>query len=269
MDQEAILKRVVTWATEEDNIRLALLTGSVARGDGQFDELSDLDIELYVTDPRPLREQREWYEQFGYVLVVEELENLGWHPTRLVYYVDGKIDFMIGQVDAARAGIEYDRPYLILVDKDGLGETLRRGSVEARPPSQAEFLRSISWFYAGALMEAKCIVREESWMAVLRDRDLKDELLRMIEWDHRTRYGWNYDTWYGGMHFRDWMDEDIRVALGSCWADFSPLAMRRALRASVALFDTVATRTAGALGIAVFDREAVRKEIERLLGLAE
>src|SRR3954447_6014945 len=146
MDQEAILERVVSWASEEDNIRVAVLTGSVARGDDQFDSLSDLDIELYVKDPRPLLERSDWYERFGQVLVVEELEEADWHPTRLVYYVDGKIDFMIGHVDHAKSGIEYEQPYRILIDKDGLGGQMRVANVETTPPSPSEFLRSANWF---------------------------------------------------------------------------------------------------------------------------
>jgi aminoglycoside 6-adenylyltransferase len=267
MDQEAILKHLVAWASEEDNIRLAVLTGSVARDDDRFDALSDLDIELYVNDPGPFLEQRGWYERFGHVLVVEELENPDWHPTRLVYYVDGKIDFMIGQVEVARAGIEYDEPYLILLDKDELGERMQRKSVESRPPSPSEFLRSVNWFYAAALMEAKCIVRREPWKAALRDRDLKDELLKMIEWDHRGRHGWGYDTGHSGGHLRAWADEDILAALDDCWPDFSFQAMTDALRASVALFDALEIRTASALGIEAFDGQAVHEEIERILRL--
>jgi aminoglycoside 6-adenylyltransferase len=266
MDHEAIVERVVAWGSEEDNIRLAVLTGSVAPGDDQFDALSDLDIELYVNDPLLLLEQKEWFGLFGHVLVVEELENPDWHPTRLVHYVDGKIDFMIGQVEAVRVGVEYDQPYRILIDKDGLGERLRRANVEALPPSPSEFLRSVNCFYAAALMEAKCIVREEPWMASLRDRDLKDELLNMIGWDHGTRRGWDPETRQSDRHVRGWVDEDILVALDDCWADFSTGAMRRALRASVALFDTLETRTAGALGIEAFDGRAVQEEIERILG---
>src|SRR5437867_9426032 len=118
MDQSRVLDDVRGWASADENVRLVVLTGSVASTDGAADELSDLDIELYVVDPGPLLDRRDWYQPFGQVLVVEELENPDWHPTRLIYYVDGKIDFMVAEVEAVKRGVEYDRPYRVLVDKD-------------------------------------------------------------------------------------------------------------------------------------------------------
>jgi aminoglycoside 6-adenylyltransferase len=269
MDHQRVLDDVRRWTSTNENIRLVVLTGSVAREDGAADELSDLDIELYVLDAAPLLDRRDWYHEFGQVLVVEELDNPDWHPTRLIYYLDGKIDFMVAQVEAAKRGIGYTRPYRVLVDKDGLSDHLHLTSdPKARPPTAAEFATCINWFYAAVLMCAKCIVRNEPWMAKLRDWDLKTELLRMIVWDHTSRYGWDFDTWDNGAHMRKWMDTKIVAALGACWAGFSAQEMAPALSSSVALFDTLSRRTAIALGIEPFDSGSVVKEIDRVLGLA-
>jgi aminoglycoside 6-adenylyltransferase len=176
MDQGRILDDVRHWATTDENVRLVVLTGSVAREGHAADELSDLDIELYVLDTAPLPNHREWYQRFGQVLVVEELENPDWH------YVDGKIDFMVAQVEAAKRGIGYTRAYRVIVDKDELSDHLHLTSdPKARPPIAAEFVRCINWFYAAALMCAKCSARNEPWMAKVRDEGLKTELLQMIE----------------------------------------------------------------------------------------
>jgi aminoglycoside 6-adenylyltransferase len=267
MDQLRVLDDVVKWASDDENIRLVVVTGSVARGDAMVDELSDLDVEVYVLDPILLIEQRDWYQRFGVVLVVEDLEDPDWHPTRLVYYVDGKIDFMIGAVEAARRGVDYDRPYNVLVDKDDLAEHLSLTSEPQPPPTADELHTCVNWFYAAGLMCAKCIVRDEPWMAKFRDWDLKTELLKMVVWDHKARYGWNYDTWHNGGHMHDWMDADIIEALTSCWAGFSPDDIQRGLAASVALFDELSARTATTLGLEPFDSTAVRKEIDRILTL--
>jgi len=102
-------------------------------------------------------------------------------------------------------------------------------------------------------------------MAKVRDWDVKTQLLQMIEWDHKLKYGWDYDTWHLGGRMRDWMDADIIAALGPCWADFSTQNMTTALAASVALFDSLNRRTASALGLDPFDSASVRHEIDRLL----
>jgi aminoglycoside 6-adenylyltransferase len=123
----------------------------------------------------------------------------------------------------------------------------------------------VNWFWAAALMQAKAIVRDEPWMVRIRDRDLKEELLAMIEWDHRARYGPTFDTWHLGMRMRHWMDPDVQEALERCWAGFALDEAGPALLASVDLFDRLARRTAEALGLEPFDAIRVRADLERIL----
>lgn len=264
MDQLAIVDQVGRWASEEENIRAVVLTGSVARGD--HDELSDVDVELYTRDPSDLLTRRDWYQEFGDVLAVEELLNPGWIPTRLVYLVDGKIDFAIGDL-AALGASAYPRPFRVLVDKDGRAETL--ATVEPprvqQPPSRNEFEECVNWFSAAALMQAKLIARGEPWLAKYRDWDLKAQLLRMLVWDHRCRYGFDYDTWYCGKHIDQWADPDIRSELDVCWAGFVPKDTAAALKASVDLFRRSAERTADALAFRRFHHDRVGDEVDRIL----
>ncbi|MGZ4114760.1 MAG: aminoglycoside 6-adenylyltransferase [Actinomycetota bacterium] len=263
MDQERTLAGVVAWAKDEENIRMVVVTGSFARGTA--DELSDLDIELYVRDPSALIDDRDWYRRFGDVLAVEALENPGWNPTRLVYYVDGKIDFMIGALSVLDRGVSYDRAYRVLVDKDGLADRLRVDRSPSSAPTAEEFRRCVDWFTAAALMEAKAIVRDEPWMAKIRDAEVKETMLQMIEWDHRVRYGWGFDTWHLGTHMRRWMDRDVQDEIERCWAGFSLEDGKAALLASIELFTRVCGRTADALGYEPFDRARVGAEGERIL----
>jgi aminoglycoside 6-adenylyltransferase len=263
MDQERVLAEVEAWARGDDNVRMMVVTGSVARG--ETDELSDIDAELYVRDPAPLLNDRTWYRRFGEVLAVEELENVGWNPTRLVYYAGGKIDFMIGALSALDGGVGYDRAYRVVLDKDGLADRLRSEARPASPPDAEEFRRCVDWFAAAALMEAKAIARDEPWFAKGRDTDLKDELLQMIVWDHRSRYGWDFDTWHLGGHLRAWMDPELQRALERCWAPLALDETREALWASIELFDHVCARTSTALGYEPFNRARVAAEIERIL----
>jgi predicted nucleotidyltransferase len=132
VDQELVLRDVLNWAADDSNVRLLVVTGSYAQG--THDALSDLDIELYVHDPSLLLNETAWYERFGEVLVTEALENPEWHSTRLVYYVDGKIDFMIAPVSVLSERVVYDGPYIVPVDKDGRADRLEP-TVGVPPPS--------------------------------------------------------------------------------------------------------------------------------------
>jgi aminoglycoside 6-adenylyltransferase len=264
VDHDEMIGRVTRWAREDENIRAVVLSGSVVRGD--HDSLSDLDVELYVRDPALLLDQRDWYEQFGDVLAFEELPNPGWIPTRLLYLVDGKMDFAIGDL-AVFGTFPYTRPFRVLVDKDDRAEQLVRLDPAAghAPPTAAQFEECLHWFAAAALMEAKLIVRQEPWLAELRDHDLKTQLLRMIEWDHRCRYGWGAETWYGGKRIGEWVDPDIRSDLDRCWAAVAPDEAIPALRTSMRLFERLAARTGAALGFAPFHHERVHTEVDRII----
>ena len=262
VDQARVLDDVVAWATDDLNVRLVVVTGSFAFGD--HDELSDLDIELYVRETHPLLEETAWFERFGDVLVTEALENPDWHPTRLVYYVDGKIDFMIAPVSVLSEGVVYDIPYLVPVDKDGRADRLEP-TVGVPPPSAEAFRRCIDWFYAAALQYAKAVVRDDPWPVKTRDADLKARLLQMLEWEHGVRTGWASRPPHNGSRIEEWAAPDIVATIAACWADFSMPASVEALRNSIQLFDRVSERVATSL---VFDARPGRPaaaEADRIL----
>jgi aminoglycoside 6-adenylyltransferase len=266
LDHQAVLEHILEWAEINPNVRASVLTGSLARDPAASDAESDLDVELYVADPSLLLQEDNWYQQFGEVLVVEALENPGWHPTRLVYYVDGKIDFMIASTTVLEDTVEYDRPFRILIDKDGVARAFQhKARVEGQPPPSAEFFECIHWFYAATIMWAKYLARDDPWAARQRDWDSKQLLLMMLEWDHKARKGWDYETWYLGVHLRQWVDAELLGPIDACWSGFSRQDSVRALWASLSLFDVLSTRTASALGIAPFDATRVRSRIDHLL----
>jgi aminoglycoside 6-adenylyltransferase len=268
MDQPRILRHILEWAALSQNIRVVILTGSLARGPEQVHPLSDIDVELYVSRPAELLDDDSWYQQFGEVLVVEALPNPGWQPTRLVYYVDAKIDFMIAPLSAL-AATKYQRPFQVLIDKDGLGTRLPPPDRSiALPPTQDEFLECINWFYAAAIMCAKCIVRNDPWQSRYRDWDLKQQLLRMLEWDHKARHGWAYDTWSKGKRLKEWLDTDLLADLDACWSGFGEAESGEALLHSIELFDRLTRCTADEVGYPAFDSNAVRHEVVRILALA-
>ena len=123
----------------------------------------------------------------------------------------------------------------MLLDKDGIATKLASAiPIATSPPTQDEFLECIHWFHAAAIMGAKCIVRDEPRQAKVRDWDLKQQLLRMIEWDHKARYGWAYDTWSRGKRLKEWMDPDLLADLGACWAGFGQAEDARAVLRSMA-----------------------------------
>lgn len=262
-DYDTILRSLVAWAENNDNVRCVVLTGSGAAA--MTHPLSDRDIELHVYDTVVLEGDDSWWSVLGDVLAVERLVNGKDQPTRIVYYVGGKLDFTLVGVRDER-GI-YDRPFKALLDKDGDTSNFRVIEPVLPLPDQEAFDECMNWGYAAALMAAKAIVRDEPWSVKLRDNDLKAELLRAIEWDHAIRYGGERDVRYLGTRMRQWMDVDVQRRLEECWASFDLVDSRRALQVSLALFRDLAARIAGAAGLVDFDHEATGSEIHSILAV--
>ena len=265
MDYDRVLETVLAWANRTETVRCVVLTGSAASATAH--PLSDRDLELHVRNTEPLEQDDSWWSTLGDVLAVERLENGDDQPTRLVYYVGGKLDFTLVDIRGER-GI-YDRPFKVLLDKDGEAAGFR---VDAPPhPSvdQEAFDDCLNWGYAAALMIAKAIVREEPWTVKIRDSDLKNELLRVIEWDHSARHGDKVDVRHLGAGMRGWMDVDVQQRLDACWASFDLSDSQRALLASLDLFRDLATRTATIAGLKDFDHDAVQTEVMTILRTAE
>ncbi|WP_425005022.1 aminoglycoside 6-adenylyltransferase [Mycolicibacterium sp. S3B2] len=262
MDYNAVLDALSKWAQRTDNVRAVLVTGSAAAGD--VHPLSDRDIEIYAHNVESLLEDESWWNGFGEVLVVERLANDPGPPTRLIYYAGGKLDFtLIPAGDLATA--VHTRPFQVLVDKDACAPPSPSTVETPNPPKPDEVDQAINWGYAAALMCAKAVVRDELWSAKLRDNDLKDELLRMIEWDHRLRYGASIDTRYLATRMNTWMDADIRSELSHCWSRFDAADTAAALRRTTALFSRLSERVATALDLPVFDHERLISEIDHIL----
>jgi aminoglycoside 6-adenylyltransferase len=261
MKYETVMKALSAWAAGSDNIRCVVLTGSAASKAAH--PLSDRDIELHVRDPAILELDDSWWRTLGEVLAVERLKNGNGQATRIVYYVGGKLDFTLVDIDDER-GV-YDRPFEVLLDKDGDGASFRVIPALHAAPDQEAFDECANWGYAAALMIAKAIVRDEPWSVKVRDNDLKTELLRMIEWDHVIRYNGRRDVRYIGTRMRSWMDADIQQRLDRCWASFDLSDSRRALLSSLDLFGELTTRIAKATGLDDFPHKPVRSEVRSIL----
>jgi len=264
MEYDKALGTLTAWARDSENVRAMLMTGSGAAHETH--PLSDRDIEIYATDPAPLLADDSWWDQLGDVLVVERLATPGWHPARLVYYTGGKLDLTVIRAEALPT-IRRERPFTVLVDKDGLSGSLQVAAAGASLPDEAAFLERLNWGYAAALMCAKAIVRDEPWSSKIRDRDLKESLLTFIEWDHHVRQGLDYDVRFLGSRMRQWMDADVQQVLERCWGHFDAADSAKALRASIALFALLGRRIAEGLGFRSFNHDRIHREVEAILAM--
>ena len=94
------LQKIISWAEKNDSVRMLIQTGSHVRTDNTSDELSDLDIEMFVDDVSKFANSNLWTKEIDKVWVCLPLVNSVGDPTRLVIFKDGvKVDFTLNNLN--------------------------------------------------------------------------------------------------------------------------------------------------------------------------
>jgi aminoglycoside 6-adenylyltransferase len=141
----AVIRRLVQWAGNRDDIRALLLTSSRTNPDAPVDVFSDYDVILVVTDIRPYFEDKSYLSDYGPVLVVfknpVDQENGFDCFGDITHYEDGtKIDYGFFPVEWLRWVAEQpelppdlDVGYSVLLDRDHLADGLK-------PPTHTAYI---------------------------------------------------------------------------------------------------------------------------------
>ena len=257
---DRLFTSISRWLEARPEVRAAILTGSRARHDGTADELSDIDVELFLDPSEPFTESWEWLSEIGALWVCLPLRNREGYPTRLAIFEGGaKADFTLYPAVLLRKAIEsgklparYARDYRVLADKEGLAAALAglaQEPAEVSPPGEEEFRALVEEFWFEAYHVAKYLRREDLWAVKSRDWGTKELLLTMIVWHARCEHGWSYETHHLGMRMREWVAPDVWDRLHSSFGGFESADGWRALDGTLDLFGDLAREVADRLGL--------------------
>jgi aminoglycoside 6-adenylyltransferase len=275
--EPSLLDQILTWSEARPDIRVVVLTGSTIRADGSADSTSDLDIELFTTEPE-LYVSKTWMAEIRPVWV-----QLGFEPgdeldyrNRLTIFDGGrKVDFRVAPVAAMERMVSsgtldevYERGYRVLLDKDGVSGALRAPTQpKRRLPNEDEYQAVIEEFWFEAWHIPKYAVRGDLWVVKFRDWTMKELLLRMLEWDALSRDPAT-DVWYIGTKMKTWATPEQWSAVQEIFGRFDAGDSLRAMHATCSLFSEVARDVAGRLGFTY--PESVESSIRGYIGqLAE
>lgn len=255
---DALLDRIVEWASARPEIAALILTGSRARPGAAVDSFSDYDLEIFTTDPERYTSDSDWMKEIGGVSTFLPTESSRGYPTRLII-IDGgrKVDFSIkpvsaleGAVDAEERDELYEQGYRVLTDRNGLASRLPPSSYSSPAwvlPAKEEFRAIVEEFWFEAWHIPKYIHRNDLWVVKYRDWTMKELLLRMLEW-HAAAAHESADIAQIGVRMKDWTRPDIWMRLHETFGRFDATDSRRALLATISLFRDVAKETASMLG---------------------
>jgi aminoglycoside 6-adenylyltransferase len=255
-----ITERIPLWAAARADLRAVVQVGSRARRDHLADRYSDADYILVVPDQAPYLADTAWTADFGEVVNLLHAKTSGGDDELLVMYAGGyTVDYVFTPADRLQYAIDHQMPILILqrgarilVDKDGQAGrlmALQQQPISPPPPLPAEeFLGQVRGFWYAAVYLAKQIKRGDLLMLMIRDSDLKRNLIGFIEIHARAVYGPQHDTWHMGRYIEEWADPRAVLALPAVFPPYDAPGAWLSLRASMDLFAWLARESAAKLG---------------------
>lgn len=234
---DQILRRLIQWGKNRDEIRAMLLTSTRANPTATVDILSDYDVVLVVPDIHPFHADRSWLQDFGQVAVAY-WDPLHLEPTygietfgNVIQYVDGlKIDFTLWTVELLQRIAEdpalppdLDDGYMVLLDKDQLTDRMQAPTYTAyipTPPTEEIYQQMVEEFFSDAPYVAKCLWRDELMPAKwCLDYDMKHLYLRpMLEWWIQLEHGWSVKTGVLGKGLKKRLPPDLWSHIESSYA---------------------------------------------------
>jgi len=256
-----LIKKTMDWINSKDVIRLALLTGSFADG-SVTDELSDLDISLFCSDPKLLTGSDSWLKDIDdvWVMIPEKYHLLGATiPTRLVIFKDGKkVDFSFFSIDQLetlgrdKLPDAFNMGYEVLVDKDHLASKLPLPEFvgfRETEPSVEDFHHLIKEFWFEVYHVAKYLYRQDLWSMQFRFSGIfHNILIKMICWNEAAKYNWDYSTHSNGKWLEKWVGKDTWNTIHHIFPHFDTEEGWNALREMTQLFKRLSHETSKSLG---------------------
>ena len=261
----SFLDEATAWAEEQVDVRAVVLLGSQARVDVPADELSDVDIVLFVDEPERYLRDDAWLRHFGEpLLTFVEPTAVGGFEERRVLFRDGlEVDFSVLPAVTARetppeANVVLARGFKMLY-----GETsppTEASPIESAPPAQEQLDQLSNDFWYHLLWAAKKLRRGELLLAKQAcDGYLTGLLVELARWR-----ALGTDTWHGLRFFERWAGDDVVEALGPTFATYESDDIARALRATGELFAKLEDDVAGRFMLAPpVDREEVFRRLDQ------
>lgn len=244
---EKLEQNFASWAQTVEDIRAAFIVGSRARKDHPADEWSDMDIVLYTSEQNYYLSNQEWLNNFGDICTAFVSETAGGDPECLTLFQGGwQVDFVIHTLDNLKLMVKnkiipknFYRGVKVLIDKDNIAEYIMpqyNSAPQDNPLTEDEFLQTVNMFWFLALYTAKQILRNELWVVKLRDSNLKQLLLQVIEWHEKAVNGDDYDTWHAGRFLCEWAGKETQIELHNSFGHFDRIDSWKALIATINLF---------------------------------
>lgn len=244
---EKVERNFVSWAQTIEDIKAAFIVGSRARNDHPADEWSDLDIIFFTSKQNYYLSSNEWLKNMGDIWTSFVSQTAGGDPECLTLFDGGwQVDFVIHSLENLNHIVEnkiipnnFYRGVKVIIDKNHVANNIipqHNKAPQGITLSEDMFIQSANMFWFIALNMAKQILRNDLWVVKVRDGNLKELLLQMIEWHEKIVNGIEYDTWHAGRFICEWANEETQVELWNSFGHFDRSESWKALMNTINLF---------------------------------
>jgi aminoglycoside 6-adenylyltransferase len=250
---------ILETARQDEHIRLVLLNGSRANPNAPRDRFQDFDIVYFVTDVEPYKNNLEWIQRFGELMILQMPEDMQEPPPEdkgswvyLMQFLDGnRIDLGIDLLSRIPE-ITSDSLSIVLLDKDGLIPDLPPSSERdylPQPPSAKAFADCCNEFWWVSAYVAKGLWRLEiPYAKYYLDHYVRDQLSRMVDWTIGIRTQFTRNPGKYGKYIQRYLEPAEWELLLKTYSDADYDRTWESLDAMCTLFRSLALEVAGHFG---------------------
>ncbi len=194
---------ILTFANNDEKIRIVTLEGSRANINITKDDFQDYDITFFVTDMASFINDEKWLDAFGNRVMMQKPENMELFPPEekgfsyLMLFDDGiKIDLTLLSISEIEEYFNNDKLVKVILDKDNRINWQVIPTDEdfyIKPPTARMYDDCCNEFWLTSTYVCKGLLREELLFAIEHmNNNLRIELLRMISWKVGIERGFNF-----------------------------------------------------------------------------
>lgn len=253
--KKQIFDTILSFAKEDERIRVVTLEGSRTNRTILADEFQDFDITFFVTDMQSFTCNDAWLNVFGERLIMQKPEDMELFPAEekgfsylMLFCDDIKIDLTLLPLDLLDEYFTWDKLVELLLDKDcriehppvptDIDYHLQRPTNQMFDDCCNEFWLTITYVIKG-------LFRKEILFAIDHMNEIvRKELLRMISWLVGIEYGFTFSLGKNYKFLERYVPEDVWTKLMATYRMDSYEGMWESLEQCMSLFHEVSAEAA-------------------------
>ena len=269
---------LISFAKNDNRIRLVTLEGSRANKNIPGDSLQDYDISYFVTDMDSFKKNDEWLNVFGKRLIMQKPEDMELFPPELGHWFSYLMLFEDGnRIDLTLIPINEVDDYFsnsdglveVLLDKGGLVKNkvvANDRKYWIKKPTAREFDDCCNEFWWVSTYVVKGLARKEILFTIDHLNEIvRPNLLRMMSWQIGLERGFTFSVGKNYKFIEQYLPKDDWETLLTTYSESSYSNMWKSLFTCYELFRKYSKSVAESLGYKYPDYdEAITKYTQNI-----